>query len=410
MVGRRWWRRELARSRAAAWFALAVPVMVGAGCVEHETSAGYRSVAGDQAWRWEGGARLVLRSLPQIIRPSEPFNIELEPLVGRDVARACRVEVSARPPEDAARRLVNRGRPDRLLEDPRTVVVVRPITPGEALTFPVALSDEWVWRTASIEAQLLCGDGVLEVVEGAAREGRGPFAGARTVATLGVVPTAGAGRTVSAPRIAAPITVDGVLNEAVWQDGRWPLYESRFSGVTARHGGQETAVKMAWDEEFLYVAGALTDADIVSSLEGRDAHLWTEDVLEVFVFSKEGAGYLEIQGSPDGDLFDASFTGHRQGGPAWDGGAKTAASVQYAATDSRQELGWQVEFALPWRDVCAHTDAPCSPAPNQTIKVNVFRIDKSRGGRSFGSALAPTWSADFHLASAAATVRLVADP
>ena len=139
MVGRRWWRRELARSRAAAWFALAVPVMVGAGCVEHETSAGYRSVAGDQAWRWEGGARLVLRSLPQIIRPSEPFNIELEPLVGRDVARACRVEVSARPPEDAARRLVNRGRPDRLLEDPRTVVVVRPITPGEVLTFPVVL-------------------------------------------------------------------------------------------------------------------------------------------------------------------------------------------------------------------------------------------------------------------------------
>lgn len=393
--------------RAARALALFGLTLGAAGCGPRAPSNGYRSASSAQEWRWEGGARLALRSLPRVVRPHEPFHVELEPLVNDAVARACRVELSVRPPEDAARRLVNRGGPDHFAEDPRTVAVSRPIIQGEALSFPLSLPDAWVWPTASVEAQLHCGDGVLPVVEGAARHGRGPFAAATTVATLGVIPTAGTGRTVEAPRAEAPIVVDGVLNEAVWTSARWPLYESRFAGLAARQGAQETHVQMAWDEDFLYVAGALADADIVSTLEGRDARLWTEDVLEVFVFSTEGSSYLEVQGSPDGDLFDAAFTAHRQGGPAWNGGAKTAASVQYAAGDSRQELGWQVEFALPWRDVCAHTDAPCSPAPNQTLKVNVFRIDKGPGGRSFGSALAPTWSPDFHVADAAATVRLL---
>jgi hypothetical protein len=200
--------------------------------------------------------------------------------------------------------------------------------------------------------------------------------------------------------------VDGILSEAVWLDTGWSLYESRYSGLPRRFGAQNTTVKLAWDDEFLYVGGSLTDENIVSNLQGRDAPLWTEDVLEVFVFSAEEDGYIEIQGSPDGDLFDAAFTGPRRGGPEWNGASKTAASVQYANTDSRQELGWQVEFALPWRDVCTHTDIPCSPAANQTIKLNVFRIDKGPGKSSFGSALAPTWTSDFHVARAAATVRL----
>ncbi|MGB1700960.1 MAG: carbohydrate-binding family 9-like protein, partial [Nannocystaceae bacterium] len=348
----RWSSAGVWSVRGVAWL---VTLTAAIGCSAEGRPAPYRSMSAAQEWGWEGGARLTLRSLPAEVRPQSAFTVEFDASVGEQVQRACRLEVSARPPEDAARRLVRRGGEDVFEEDPRAVTTLRELGEGAHVQAELRLPSDWVWRTVSVEAQLRCGEGVLEVVDGASREGRSAFAGTRTVATVGVIPVRDAGRTVDAPRASAPMAIDGALEEPEWRASRWSLYESRYGGVVGRSGGQDTEVKVAWDDTYLYVAGELVDEDIVSKLEGRDASLWQEDVVEVFVFSTEGDGYLEIQGSPRGHLFDAAFTGYREGGPEWNGGAKTAASVQYGGPDSRQELGWRVEFAIPWRDVCAHT-------------------------------------------------------
>ena len=153
------------------------------------------------------------------------------------------------------------------------------------------------------------------------------------------------------PRLDA-VVIDGRLSDAAWRGEGQALLQPA-GHRPARTGNQSTDVWFAWDEEALYVAARAKDASVVATFTERDAPLWEEDVLEVFIFSTDASSYVEVQGSPRGILFDAAFTAVRDGGPTWQSRTQTAASVQYAADGSRQEIGWEVEFALPW--------ATCAP-------------------------------------------------
>ena len=388
--------------------ALALALSLGTGCGAAVPPGSQDiSMDGPQRWRLSGDLTVALTAWPENATPGQPLAITLALAgPGLEAARGCEVVVTARPPEDASMRLVSRGRRQAFAPDPRTVTGRALVADTGVVDVVVDLPRDWPWRVAPLELEVRCEGLARSVLAGAARDGRSAERGASTHVALGVLPVASGGWSVQAFRVSTPVVVDGRLSDAAWRGEGRALASSRRGRSPARTGNQSTDVWFAWDEEALYVAARAKDASVVATFTERDAPLWEEDVLEVFIFSTDASSYVEVQGSPRGILFDAAFSAVRDGGPTWQSRTQTAASVQYAADGSRQEIGWEVEFALPWADLCALTDIPCVPSAGDEVRLNVYRIDRGGGVAASGSALAPTWVPDFHRPKAAAVLKL----
>ncbi len=90
-------------------------------------------------------------------------------------------------------------------------------------------------------------------------------------------------RTVSAGRPTAPMVMDGQLTG--WP-GRPPerIGADRLA-VGRESGGTEAAFKVCWDEKNLYLLANVTDSTPMRNTR-QGAHLWSGDVLEIFIGSE----------------------------------------------------------------------------------------------------------------------------
>ena len=163
------------------------------------------------------------------------------------------------------------------------------------------------------------------------------------------------------------------------QDGADPLYPTR--------------VRVLDDGSRLFVRFDCADSDVWATHTKRDAPLWEEEVVEVFLAAGRGVPtrYFEIEVNPLGALFDAivlSPDGRRSTmsvDPSWDPPG-IAVRVSRVAPD-----GWSAEVALPWGD--------CFPgATPAVLRANFFRVERPRNGAAEFSSWSPTWAdpADFH--------------
>jgi hypothetical protein len=166
--------------------------------------------------------------------------------------------------------------------------------------------------------------------------------------------------------------------------------------VRAEDGGAPrwpTRVELGFDGSRLEIDFDCVDDDPWGTLQRRDAPLWTEEVVEVFL--APGAptphDYFELELSPLGALFDARFhapQGDRRGmvvDPAWD-----CAGLEWHA--ARRPGGWTAGLRLPLAALGA--GAP----PPRIWRINFFRIERPRPGPPEHSAWSPTrvTPADFH--------------
>ena len=125
----------------------------------------------------------------------------------------------------------------------------------------------------------------------------------------------------------------------------------------------------------------------------RDAPLWEEEAVEVFIAEGEvdPSEYVEIEVNPGGAVFDARVVnpdGARNSmkvDPSWN-----AAGLIVEVTRPTPAV-WRVEIAIPWSDLCAGV-------PSRVWRANIFRIERPRDGRHEFSAWSPTFArpADFH--------------
>jgi hypothetical protein len=156
---------------------------------------------------------------------------------------------------------------------------------------------------------------------------------------------------------------------------------------------QATAVRVAHDAGAIFVRFDCDDRDIWATHVRRDAPLWEEEVVELFIAPGEGdpGEYVEIEVNPLGAVFDARVA-NPDGGrdtmtvdAAWD-------SAGLAVAVSRTSPGaWRAEIAVPWIDLCAGTPPPI-------WRANFFRVERPRGGVPEFSSWSPTLvsPADFH--------------
>lgn len=153
-----------------------------------------------------------------------------------------------------------------------------------------------------------------------------------------------------------PITVDGELNEPIWEKAQTiPL----VIPVSFQQPISKTEAKVVYDKNYLYVAFKAYDEDIWSLLTERDSSTCNEDVLEVFFKTHPDKDpYFNFEINALGTVLDAynlkrNAAGNYKRWSQWDcAGLKMAIKVKGTLNDwtDRDEY-WILEVAIPFAGI-----------------------------------------------------------
>jgi hypothetical protein len=167
----------------------------------------------------------------------------------------------------------------------------------------------------------------------------------------------------------------------------------------------ETQTRLAWDEEFLHVEFRCEDEDAWGTHRERDAPLWREEVVELFLAAGEDVPlvYYEFEVSPSRALFDA-----RVGNPNGTREEMTVdvrwncAGIRWSVEKLNRRQDWLARLAIPWRGIGLES------AP-RALRANFYRIERPRGGVDEYSGWSPTDTdpPDFHRPEKFGILRLV---
>jgi len=214
--------------------------------------------------------------------------------------------------------------------------------------------------------------------------------------------------TITAARAQEKITVDGLLNEAVWQRAQTVVLRENRTGAVVADSAVQTFVKTCYDENVLFIGFICNDPDIWSTFTQRDEYLWKEEAVEVFLdVDQEPNTYVEIEVSPANVLFDSYIVDpvhiDVEATARFDlPHIQTAVSVNGTLNErDDRDKQWSVEIALPFVDFL---DNPAGITPGETEwKINFYRVNADNGGESTGYAWSPT-GARFHKPSVFGTL------
>lgn len=264
--------------------------------------------------------------------------------------------------------------------------------PGEiyADLHQATLPTHWTGDSLAIFVGLYWFDDRLAVDRRSAHDGADRIALPRVPVRSGELPVPEY-RVQRAPR---PPQIDGRTDEPWWRT--MPVITLMRSDGRGRPS-LATEVRMAWDDEFLYLVFRADDPDAWSSFENDDDPLYQQEVVEVFIDADgDGRTYNEMQVAPTGRRFDARFEGPRQGMDlSWHSGMRTAVVVDGTVNDDTdRDRGWTVEMAIPHTSLYAVPNTP--PKRGDVWRVNLFRLEHHDRKRVEGSAWSPPVVPDFH--------------
>jgi len=148
---------------------------------------------------------------------------------------------------------------------------------------------------------------------------------------------------VRAVRTIEPVTVDGLLGEAVWQsDGAFDALVQRDPREGAPPS-QRTEVRVAYDDAAIYVGARLFDTapdSILARLARRDASIGA-DRFAVYLdpyHDRRGGYYFMVNAA--GTLYDGELSNDVDDDKSWDG--------VWEAKVRRDERGWTAEMRIPY--------------------------------------------------------------
>jgi hypothetical protein len=172
-----------------------------------------------------------------------------------------------------------------------------------------------------------------------------------------------------------------------------------------------TTFQACWDATALHVRFDAVDTAPWFTMRTRDAHLWEEEVVEIFL-DAEGAGvnYAELEINPANVICDLRV---ERPAPAvssdtrWDWAGLESAVVPLADAHGTRE-GWSAVARLPWdglRSLSAPAAAKSPPKAGDVWRFNVFRIKRPGGpGNPSEGVIFAAWSVpdgpSFHVPAA----------
>ena len=202
-----------------------------------------------------------------------------------------------------------------------------------------------------------------------------------------------------APRAASAPTIDGRLDDAIWQTA--PSTEPFVRTMNGEPGEPETTAKIAWDDDALYVAFDVADDYLHCDLEGHDPHLWEQDTVEIMADPDgDGRNYFELQLSPTDQVFDTRYDSRRVPQPfghvSWDSNLRGACTVDGTVNDDEADRGYVAEMAIPW-EAFAHGPTPAEPpSAGDEWRLALYVLDFRPNGQR-GVGWSPPLVGDFHV-------------
>lgn len=175
------------------------------------------------------------------------------------------------------------------------------------------------------------------------------------------------------------IKVDGRLDELTWQalPRLGPFKNIRGGDVPL------TQAALAWDDKNLYAVFVCVDRDPWSNMFDRDAELWNQEVVEVFLDpDSDGKDYPELEVSPHNIVVDLLIPA--PGAVSADLAKKWNIEGLQTAV-AKRPAGWTVEIAIPWASLkAAHVDG--APKIGDRWRVGMYRIERPEGLASYKEA------------------------
>ncbi len=210
-------------------------------------------------------------------------------------------------------------------------------------------------------------------------------------------------------KINTPIRIDGKLDEAVWGDA--PKSERFRDLISGRGTIHDTRAAVLWDDVHLYVGYWIEEPNLQASLTERDAPIYTNNDVELFIAGEDA--YYEFEINTYGTIYEVLFIweeaykskgynkksefdrdaegvrpfngvgyknhpkGKRIGFWNWDyPGLQSAVHVDGTINDdSDRDRGWSVELAIPWAGMNSFLGENVQIPPNNS---DVRRMDFSR--------------------------------
>lgn len=213
----------------------------------------------------------------------------------------------------------------------------------------------------------------------------------------------------TAYRVDAPPAIDGRLDEPCWLAApRSPRFSDLIRG---RPGIHDTRAAVLWDDRCLYVGYWIEEPLVTAALTERDAEIWHENDVELFIAGPDA--YYEFEINALGTIYEVFFIweeayrragydqipefdrsaagvrpfngvgfpqhprGPRIGFWNWDlPGLRWAVHVDGTLNDpTDRDRGWTVELAIPWAGL-KWLAGPTNHAPPRPG--DVWRMDFSR--------------------------------
>jgi hypothetical protein len=194
----------------------------------------------------------------------------------------------------------------------------------------------------------------------------------------------------------APV-LDGKLDDPAWADAQEIDRFAAFWSGTALP--KTTHAWLVWDDEALYYAAKLTDAELRSFGTERNDSLWNGDVFELF-FRPDPIKlpYYEFQANPRSVVFEMFFPeGHtgpdvKKAAPL---GSKAVAVIDGTLDHpGDRDRGWTVEGRIPWT---AFAPTGGKPRPGDVWTFALCRYDYGPAGtKPVTMSSAPLTKPNFH--------------
>ncbi len=187
------------------------------------------------------------------------------------------------------------------------------------------------------------------------------------------------------------LKIDGRMDESAWDVIPWTETFVDIEGDRKPLPRHMTRAKMAWDEDYFYIAAWMDEPHVWATLTEHDSVIFRDNDFEVFI-------------DPDGDNHDyfefeinALNTGwdlflprpYKDGGKAdnsWEiPGLLTAVHVDGTLNNPADtDRGWSVEMAFPWKAFERSAGAALPPRNGDRWRVNFSRVQwrlQVTGGR-----------------------------
>ena len=198
-------------------------------------------------------------------------------------------------------------------------------------------------------------------------------------------------KTYQCRKTAEIMLVDGLAKEAMWKN----LTPVSFVSNTNELLKASSWFKAAWDNDYLYFYFWMDDKDLTGKMTERDAHLWNEEVMEIFLNADcNPKTYYEFEWNPLNTLLDLYVLNPGRSREvirqwwSWDcRGIKSAVKLEGTLNNNADlDKGWALEVAIPFTEIQSAPNNP--PLPGDVWK---FDLTRREGTEEKGDLQKSSW-------------------